>query len=142
MADEKKCKSCAKMIPKEAKVCPYCRRHQISSRLVKAFFIILGLFIILPFYLPKTPSSSTTSIDSVDAYIMATKFAKQNLKHPHTASFAAHLQSDIKSEGDTWTVVSYVDSQNDFGASIRTNFACQMKHLGNKQWKLINIKTW
>lgn len=41
--DEKKCKHCAMMIPKEAKVCPHCRKKQgtsIITMIVAGFFIL------------------------------------------------------------------------------------------------------
>lgn len=43
---EKKCKHCAMMIPKEAKVCPYCRKKQGTSFAVGCFTVFLILIII------------------------------------------------------------------------------------------------
>lgn len=58
---EKKCRHCAMMIPKEAKICPYCRKKQGASMVV-AFFLIL--FIIFVFSIALNPlqrqSSDTT----------------------------------------------------------------------------------
>lgn len=41
---EKKCKYCAMMIPKEAKICPHCRKTQgwtLPAKLVAGFFILM-----------------------------------------------------------------------------------------------------
>lgn len=35
-----------------------------------------------------------------------------------------------------WSVSGYVDSQNGFGALIRSNFVCQLSYLGNGRWIL------
>jgi hypothetical protein len=43
---EKKCKFCAMMIPKEASICPHCRKRQGTSLfvwLLTGFFILVGL---------------------------------------------------------------------------------------------------
>ncbi len=42
MSEEKKCRHCAMMIPKEAKVCPHCRKKQGINKLV----IIIPLFLL------------------------------------------------------------------------------------------------
>jgi hypothetical protein len=43
MAEEKKCKHCAMMIPDEAKVCPHCRKAQGTSTLMWIAVIFFGL---------------------------------------------------------------------------------------------------
>jgi hypothetical protein len=42
---EKKCRSCAMMIPAEAKICPYCRKGQAGF--AKLFYIALGVTVVL-----------------------------------------------------------------------------------------------
>lgn len=48
------------------------------------------------------------------------------LKSPSTASFPGTIldldQYSVTREGDSWTVTSYVDSQNSFGAMVRASF--------------------
>ena len=48
------------------------------------------------------------------------------LKSPSSAEFPSptfHLDEySVSRDGDTWYVSSYVDAQNSFGATIRTNF--------------------
>jgi RNA polymerase subunit RPABC4/transcription elongation factor Spt4 len=46
MSEEKKCKYCAMMIPKEAKICPHCRKKQGTSFFVGFLAVIFGLIII------------------------------------------------------------------------------------------------
>lgn len=62
----------------------------------------------------------------------AKEFVKQGLKAPSTAEFPGTLLgiSDwkVSRNKDVVTVQSYVDSQNGFGAMIRSNFAVQMSY--------------
>jgi hypothetical protein len=41
--DQKQCKSCKMMIPKGAKICPYCRKRTGMSLLAKLLLIFIGL---------------------------------------------------------------------------------------------------
>ncbi len=45
MENEKKCKYCASMIPKDAKVCPHCRKRQSVSFLSVFIFIVFALLV-------------------------------------------------------------------------------------------------
>lgn len=62
---EKKCPHCAMMIPKEAKICPHCRRKQLATattaQTVVAFIIILMLFAWIGY---RGGCGSTTSTSS------------------------------------------------------------------------------
>jgi hypothetical protein len=67
---EKKCRYCAMMIPKEAKICPHCRKRQGLSWPVKILLTLIGLAL-LPSFIrgiteyekAKSTTSSTTSHD-------------------------------------------------------------------------------
>lgn len=142
--EEKKCKHCAMMIPKEAKVCPHCRKKQGTSLAVGCLaIIVIIIFIGIISSIMSTGKKeiNVAGADSMDAYIAATRFVKAQLKNPHTANFAAHLASDIKKlSDDTCSVASYVDAKNDFGGEIRNHFIVKMKHVGNKKFRLLDIK--
>lgn len=81
--------------------------------------------------------------DSMDAYVMAKKFVEQSLKAPSTAEFASFSESKIQPiGGDNWEVSSFVDSQNGFGAMIRTHFVITMSvNRDTKYWQTTSIKT-
>ena len=62
--------------------------------------------------------------DKIAALVMAQKLVKGTLKAPATAEFASIVDSQVTTIGDcSYRVVSYVDSQNSFGANIRTTSA-------------------
>lgn len=46
------------------------------------------------------------------------------LKAPASAEFPSYSDNAITHSGALWTVDSYVDSQNSFGAKLRTRYSC------------------
>ena len=82
----------------------------------------------------------------MDAWIMTKQFVKNSLKAPSTADFGSAFgeYQDPKSaclpHGDkTWRCAGWVDSQNAFGAMIRTRFVSVVKSTGGDNWKLENL---
>lgn len=81
-------------------------------------------------------------LDSVERYLLtdtekfafmsaAEDYVKQGLKAPATAKFPSQVFSgdwSIGRKDNVVTVTSYVDSQNSFGALIRSKFAVQIKY--------------
>lgn len=62
---EKKCKYCAMMIPKEAKVCPHCRKKQGTSGLVWVLVILFFFFMIIAMITSvNSPTGGKTSTAS------------------------------------------------------------------------------
>ena len=64
--------------------------------------------------------------NSTNARVMVWKFVKDKLKNPSTSDFGRF--SPKKTQSGSWKSKSYVDSQNSFGAIIRTNFDCEIKY--------------
>lgn len=65
--------------------------------------------------------------DKILAYNYAKDFVKKKLKSPSSAVFpdSQHKVDNTEYVGNaTYEINSYVDSQNSFGAMIRTNFSC------------------
>ena len=81
------------------------------------------------------------------AYEMAQKFVIDRVKSPATAEFPSVLwdKSEIEwsydEEEDTYIISSYVDSQNAFGATVRTNFIAKLQNTEGKNWKLLKLHT-
>ena len=67
------------------------------------------------------PDVNARHTDS-DAFTIAQKIVKENLKSPSTAKFCSILQASISNSGNSYTVIGWVDSENSFGATLRTNF--------------------
>lgn len=111
-----------------------------------AWIIISGFVIMLIVILAKSPAKPSTEKwvpDNFDAYVMAKQFVEDRLKAPSTAEFASiHKSTITQTSPMVWTVKSYVDSQNGFGAMIRTKYTISMMvDHKSKKWQVIDIIT-
>ena len=76
------------------------------------------------------------------AFVMCKDFVKDRLKAPATATFRNFYDDDgevsVTGSGDgPYRVVSTVDSENGFGAKIRSRFSCTVTHTpGGDNWRL------
>ena len=63
---------------------------------------------------------------------------------PSTASFP-WLDREVRSLGnDVYQVISYVDAQNGFGATVRSNYSCKVRYRGGEDadqnnWEAVEI---
>lgn len=77
--------------------------------------------------------------DSTMAYIMSQRFVERELKAPRTAKFPSFHSSGVTvrdSGGCKFMVTAYVDSENSFGAMLRTNYSISMEYLPTeKTWR-------
>ncbi len=86
-------------------------------------------FIFLAFGSEDNNSSSSTETNKMLAYNYAEHFVKQRLKSPSTAEFPGIFEkADHITElgNDEYLINSWVDSQNSFGAMIRSKFSCKI----------------
>ena len=79
--------------------------------------------------------------DKIGASIMCEEFLKDGLKAPSTAKFAQYRDGNVTQNGNQFTVVSYVDAENSFGAMIRTTYICVVEYTGNGKWRLKSLET-
>ena len=79
----------------------------------------------------------------IDAWVYTEMYMENQLKAPKTAEFCSYSRDRVQLiDTDTYKVKGYVDSQNSFGAMIRTNYTFVIKNLGGKyKWKVISIDT-
>ena len=118
------------------------------------FYAILAVFVISVFALTKfmysgiptnAPSQSTQPIhedkaDEITAFVMSQTFVKRELVSPSSAKFPWFDKSmATQVDEDTWIINSYVDSQNRFGAMLRTYYIAKVKYLGNDKWQLLDL---
>ena len=76
---------------------------------------------------PKVYGDNTA--DRLEAYIYTEDFVKKRLKSPSSAIFpdAKARDESVLYLGDgKYKIKSYVDSQNSFGAMLRTKFSCEI----------------
>lgn len=97
-------------------------------------FIILffGGLLLLGNAMNKSSSSSSKSSSDTDSYshdkydaqVLAEKEVKNRLKSPSSADFC--WSPTVSRSGNTWTVSGYVDAQNSFGATVRSNYTVKI----------------
>ena len=96
---------------------------------------------------PSAPVVKQPSASNRDAWSMAQGFVKDYLKSPSTADFGGGVFSDDRQDPNecvhrkpdgTFVVSGWVDSQNAFGATVRTAFVVNLRYKGDRQWSLIN----
>ena len=91
--------------------------------------IVLFLFIALGSNDDNGSGSSSSNTNKFLAYNYAEDFVKQRLKSPSTAEFPGTFEKDkhITEIGNKeYQINSWVDSQNGFGATIRSKFSCKI----------------
>jgi len=76
-----------------------------------------------------------------DAALSARRFVKQRLKSPSTAEFPPTSTATVKkTPNGTYIVSSYVDSQNAFGATLRSNWVAEIRYLSGNRVELVDIQ--
>jgi hypothetical protein len=108
--------------------------------------VVLFFFLVFVVNLSSSNSKKTYARSPVDmkveAYTMAETFVKRHLKAPATAQFPWITDSEVTIQqlpGNQWRVSAYVDSENSFGAKIRSQYDCTMKWAGGDRWQLQDI---
>ena len=89
---------------------------------------------------PAPKKAKTIPDRSIDAFTYAQIFVKENLKAPATAKFAGLGESRIERlpDGETYKVYSYVDSQNSFGAMLRSKYYVKVI-VKSDMWKILDV---
>lgn len=137
-----KCKECGKEISSTIKNCPHCgyriesdsdqvfnKIGQISKIIIISVFSMIFLWAFCTGDNEKKGSSIAQKLYPL--YSNVKQEVLKDLKSPSTATFAEFEEIKYKDNGDdTYIIQSYVDSQNSFGATIRTNFRCTVTEYG------------
>lgn len=107
------------------------------------FGLVLLFFIWLIFFMEYDTPPKVREIGEYEIYRTSQDFVEQRLKAPSTAEFADNATHIGGSEKDSiYDVKSYVDSQNSFGAHIRSNYYAKMKYKGGiwsdiRNWQIL-----
>ncbi len=137
----KKCQECLSDIPEKAKRCSKCGAKQKTPTNWK---VVLLLIIFVPIFIGILGSSGGGTVTNQNsasgdkAYIISQNFVELALKSPSTADFP--LSANIQNLGNNkYKINSYVDSENGFGAMIRTNWVVTLQYNGG-EWS--NPSNW
>jgi hypothetical protein len=117
-----------------------------KKKVSRKMLIILGVCILI--WLPLLFSNNGNSSNSlpkekdysITAYVQSKGYVKTFLKSPATANFP-YMDYQAKNLGDNRFIVSsYVDSQNAFGALLRSNWVVTIQYLGGDDYESDNWK--
>lgn len=77
------------------------------------------------------------------AFVMCQKPIKNLLRSPSSAEFPYLGSAGVSSThlgGGTYAVTGYVDSQNGFGAMLRSQWTCKIKENADQTWSAIDFE--
>ena len=103
-------------------------------------FAAIGVILIMLVAGCDTEMREAPRQDALGAYTAAKMYVKERLRSPATADFPWRRAEDVATflGDDTYKVVSYVDSQNGFGAVVRMYFVAEVKGY-EYDWTLIDL---
>lgn len=79
---------------------------------------------------------SDSGPDKIGAYVASQQFVEQKLRAPASADFPSYRESMVNElSGGKYRIKAYVDSQNGFGAQIRSHYTCVIRAKG-ESWHL------
>lgn len=88
---------------------------------------------------PKTSGDDGVAVDTGDkygAFVACQDQVLPMLRSPGSAQFASITQSTVTGGGGAWRITSYVDSQNGFGALVRTQWSCDVEHVSGDRYRV------
>lgn len=144
----KKCSQCLAEVSPQAKKCSHCgsKIPQPTSPIVKLLAIVLTIGVFSSIIISSMSGGSSTRSQpkqptvydyEQSAIAYAEPYITRLLKSPSTADFCRGTATDL---GDNkWQVSSCVDSQNSYGAMLRSNWQAVMVYTGGDP---DNIGSW
>lgn len=83
--------------------------------------------------------------DDIEVAVMSEQFVRDFLRAPATAGFPMagdeqYVNVEVVNRGrEVFRVTSHVDSENGFGAQIRSPYTAKLRHLGDGEWRLMSL---
>ncbi len=107
-------------------------------------FLFFSIFIFFAFGSSDDRTPEEKCADGTTAFVMSQSFVEKRLRSPSTADFPYTSSEGVRMQymGEcTHKIWAYVDAQNAFGATIRTNYYTELQNKkGTDEWRLIDLK--
>jgi len=93
---------------------------------------------------PVANASDCWGNDKSDSIFYAEEAVKKRLRSPGTAKFPWRAPDIAPIDGQkcAWRVTGYVDSQNGFGAMVRTSYTVEVTFTGKETVSVTDIELW
>jgi len=119
-------------------------REQKIKGVITILAFIFIIYVAWTFFVPSCSSEKQeTKVEKPtkqSAYVMSQLFVQDKLVSPGSADFPFLGDDQINQINDsTFYIQSYVDSQNKFGALLRTNYSCKIIFKNDGQAKCENL---
>ena len=163
------CPDCSHGVSKSAQQCPQCGRPLRAKKTVFYYVFcgtlcLIATVLVLGFSFGLIGLFGTAAIEAVDeaasnpiqnegrlAYVAAREFCRNGLKSPSTAKFITRnpaSRSDVftvagrysNTGKNHWHASGLVDSQNGFGAMLRSEWEAIVEHTPSGNWHLEWVK--
>ena len=148
------CPECKKEISDSAEKCPHCG-YQLTAEVVDqakkktsgktiGCLILIAFIIFLVIYGSIGDDSENGTAgwkeDKIAAYVMAKQFVEDRLVSPGSADFSSYSEANVIVLGEReYRVAGYVDSQNKFGAMLRSNYICTLRENEDDTWTCTDL---
>ncbi len=142
------CSDCGHDVSQNAKSCPNCGAQRTTRKTALLAWIIGIGFCCLLLSLCKSEVEKLANTDLVandrasKAFYAGRRFVEKTLKSPGSAKWPRRSDAECGSglvDSNLFMAWGYVDSQNGFGALIRSKWEAEVKDIGN-QWELVSLK--
>ena len=123
---------------------------------IKTIVWTIGIIVVAFFFVRDCACSSSSEVAQEqsnfnhaanEAYLVTCDLIKKRLKSPSTAKFPHYLEvnmislgKDSLNRGERFFIQGYVDSQNGFGAMIRTNYSATVLYKPNERLTIENLE--
>lgn len=131
--------SCTRSNPSSNNPSSRARRRATPLLGLLALVVIAGLCAVggvIVFGGDDKPVDVVVTDQSTNAEVMCEQFINKQLKAPATAKYP---KPETSKDGATYTVKGGVDSENSFGALVRTPYTCVIRADGDDKWTLVNL---
>ena len=143
-----RCRECGHPVARSAKTCPSCgapnpatsKTMQIATMMICAIGVV-GMILVCSGILN---SGGGTEVEvegdqKSTAFVMVQQYAEERLVSPATADWPWTCETVTYLGDGRYRVLTYVDSQNAFGALIRSNVDAVVKWMHDDVWVLKSL---
>lgn len=106
-----------------------------------SFMSVIALVIIVVLIWPKQTADQQILVNKQRVLEFTQNIVSTKILSPSTAIFDTDFLNHVqKSDEETYSISSYVDSENQFGAKVRSYFSCSVKlNSYKKPYKCVNL---
>ena len=107
---------------------PNAKNPDVKKTTIKvvAFLAVAIFFVVKCSCGSDDKATEKKTYDKIEALSHAQVYIKDKLKSPATAEFSGGVDGVTQSNDTTFTVLGAVDSQNGFGAILRSKYSCKV----------------